>query len=237
MSLNSHPVVLVDIFHEYGTGNTKVQVLAGINLQVEPGELLAIMGPSGSGKSTLLAIAGGLERPTSGKVYIHGESFADMSSVECARVRRKSIGYVFRDSNLLPTLTAVENVEMPLELDGFSSSKARDAALFALEEVGALDLAEKFPDDLNGREQQQVAIARALVGRRSIIMADEPTGSLDSHSGEQIMLALRQQIDAGAAGILATHEARFAAWADRTVFLRDGKMTDTSSSDRIEDLL
>ena len=126
---------------------------------------------------------------------------------------------------------------MPLELDGFSSSKARDAALFALEEVGALDLAEKFPDGLNGREQQQVAIARALVGRRSIIMADEPTGSLDSHSGEQIMLALRQQIDAGAAGILATHEACFAAWADRTVFLRDGKMTDTSSSDRIEDLL
>ena len=154
-----------------------------------------------------------------------------------AEVRRRSIGYVFQDYNLIPSLSALENVEMPLQLDGVSPSKVRRAAMDALEEVGVADLADRFPERLSGGQRQRVAIARGLVGNRSVILADEPTGALDSHTGEQIMLVLRDHIDAGAAGILVTHEARMAAWADRTVFLRDGRIVDRSRADSLRDLL
>ena len=237
MILAPAPVRLVGVSHDYGLGNTRVQALAGIDLHGDPGELLAIMGPSGSGKSTLLAVAGGLEKPREGAVHINGVDITALDSAGRAAVRRSSIGYVFQDFNLIPTLTAVENVAMPLELDGIRRARARAAARAALADVDADALADRFPDDLSGGEQQRIAIARALVGRRSIILADEPTGALDSHSGERIMVALRERIDAGAAGILVTHEARFAAWADRTVFLRDGRVIDASGSDRAEDLL
>ncbi|WP_115726775.1 ABC transporter ATP-binding protein [Actinomyces culturomici] len=237
MSLGPAPVRLVGVSHGYGAGNTRVQALKSVDLEVGVGELVAIMGPSGSGKSTFLAIAGGLERPDEGAVLIHGADISTLDAAERAAVRRRSIGYVFQDFNLIPTLTALENVAMPLELDGAPGKKARLAARAALEEAGASDIADRFPDGLSGGEQQRIAIARALVGRRSIIMADEPTGALDSNSGEKVMLALRNRIDSGVAGILVTHEARFAAWADRTVFLRDGRIIDSSRSDRVEDLL
>lgn len=232
-----YPVRMVGVSHEHSAGETRVHALSLIDLEVNPGELLAIMGPSGSGKSTLLSIAGGLEKPDHGAVLINGVDIASLSSADRAAVRRRNIGYVFQDFNLLTTLSAVENVEMPLHLDGISPKRARIAALAALGDVGALNIAHRFPSALSGGQQQRVAIARALVGDRSIILADEPTGALDSHSGEQVMLALRTHIDKGAAGILVTHEARFAAWADRTIFLRDGRIVDRSCEDRPEDLL
>ena len=222
------PIRMAGVGHEFGADGVRVRALDGIDLEVAPGELLAVMGPSGSGKSTLLSIAGGLERPTRGHVYINGVDLAALDSVHRAEVRRRSIGYVFQDYNLIPSLSALENVEMPLQLDGVSPSK---------EEVGVADLADRFPELLSGGQRQRVAIARGLVGNRSVILADEPTGALDSHTGEQIMLVLRDHIDAGAAGILVTHEARMAAWADRTVFLRDGRIVDRSRGDSLKDLL
>ena len=231
------PIRMAGVGHEFGANGVRVRALDGIDLEVEPGELLAVMGPSGSGKSTLLSIAGGLERPTRGSVYVNGIDLASLDSVHRAEVRRRSIGYVFQDYNLIPSLSALENVEMPLQLDGVSPSKVRAAAMAALAEVGVAELADRFPERLSGGQRQRVAIARGLVGNRSVILADEPTGALDSHTGEQIMLVLRDHIDAGAAGILVTHEARMAAWADRTVFLRDGRIVDRSRGDSLRDLL
>ncbi|MDC4232283.1 ABC transporter ATP-binding protein [Actinomyces sp. B33] len=231
------PLRLAGVGQEYGTGRAAVRALDGIDLDLRPGELLAVMGPSGSGKSSLLAIAGGLEVPTEGRVEVDGVDIIALDPAERATIRRRSIGYVFQNYNLIPSLSAVENAEMPLQLDGASPRAARAAALAALDEVHAADLAGRFPEELSGGQQQLVAIARALVGRRAIILADEPTGALDSVTGEQVMIALRDHIDAGAAGILVTHEARFAAWADRTVFLRDGRIVDRSRDDSIADLL
>jgi len=231
------PIRMAGVGHEFGANGVRVRALDGIDLEVAPGELLAVMGPSGSGKSTLLSIAGGLERPTHGSVYVNGIDLAGLDSVHRAEVRRRSIGYVFQDYNLIPSLSALENVEMPLQLDGVSPSKVREAAMAALTEVGVAELADRFPERLSGGQRQRVAIARGLVGNRSVILADEPTGALDSHTGEQIMLVLRNHIDAGAAGILVTHEARMAAWADRTVFLRDGRIVDRSRGDSLRDLL
>jgi putative ABC transport system ATP-binding protein len=152
-------------------------------------------------------------------------------------MRRTSIGYVFQDCNLIPALTAVENVALPRELDGAGSRTARKAALAALEEVGIADLAKRFPDEMSGGQQQRVAIARAIVGDRRLILADEPTGALDSETGEDVLRLIRERCDAGAAGVLVTHEARHAAWADRVVFLRDGVIVDESGSDRPDALL
>jgi putative ABC transport system ATP-binding protein len=152
-------------------------------------------------------------------------------------MRRSSIGYVFQDFNLIPALTAVENVALPRELDGQGTKAARKAARVALEEVGIDDLASRFPDEMSGGQQQRVAIARAIVGERRLILADEPTGALDSETGEEVLRLLRARCDAGAAGVLVTHEARHAAWADRVVFLRDGVVVDESGSDRPEALL
>ena len=231
------PIRMAGVGHEFGADGVRVRALDGIDLEVAPGELLAVMGPSGSGKSTLLSIAGGLERPTHGSVFINGVDMATMDAAHRAEVRRRSIGYVFQDYNLIPSLSALENVEMPLQLDGVSPSKVREAAMAALEEVGVAELADRFPERLSGGQRQRIAIARGLVGNRSVILADEPTGALDSHTSDQIMLVLRDHIDAGAAGILVTHEARMAAWADRTVFLRDGRIVDRSRGDSLKDLL
>jgi putative ABC transport system ATP-binding protein len=152
-------------------------------------------------------------------------------------MRRTSIGYVFQDFNLIPALTAVENVALPRELDGASARSARKAALAALEEVGLGELAKRFPDEMSGGQQQRVAIARAIVGERRLVLADEPTGALDSETGEDVLRLIRARCDAGAAGVLVTHEARHAAWADRVVFLRDGVIVDESGEDRPDALL
>jgi putative ABC transport system ATP-binding protein len=152
-------------------------------------------------------------------------------------MRRTSIGYVFQDFNLIPALTAAENVALPRELDGERTALARKAALQALAEVGIEDLAERFPDEMSGGQQQRVAIARAIVGERRLILADEPTGALDTDTGEEILRLLRARCDAGAAGVLVTHEARHAAWADRVVFLRDGVVVDETGADPVETLV
>jgi putative ABC transport system ATP-binding protein len=186
------------------------------------------MGPSGSGKSTLLHIAGGLDTPTSGQVLVEGRDLAALSASASAAVRRRSVGYVFQDLNLLPSLSALENVALPRELDGVRSREARREARAALEEVGLAELADRFPDEMSGGQQQRVAIARALVGPRRLLLADEPTGALDSTTGEDVLRVLRGRCEAGAAGVLVTHEARHAAWADRVVFLRDGVVVDQS---------
>jgi putative ABC transport system ATP-binding protein len=210
----------------YGSGPTEVHALREINLSVERGELVAIMGPSGSGKSTLLTIAGSLEGTTSGEVLVDGVDLANVSRSDQARMRRRSIGYVFQDFNLLPGLTAVENVSLPLELDGVPSKAARATGLTAMEELGVADRADRYADELSGGERQRVAIARAIVGERGLLLADEPTGALDSLNGEAVMRLLRAATQRGVAGVVVTHEAQLASWADRVIFLRDGHVVD-----------
>jgi putative ABC transport system ATP-binding protein len=210
----------------YGSGPTEVHALREINLSVERGELVAVMGPSGSGKSTLLTIAGSLEAATSGQVLVDGADLATVSRSNQARMRRRSIGYVFQDFNLLPGLTAVENVTLPLELDGVPSKAARATGLEAMEELGVADRADRYADELSGGERQRVAIARAIVGERGLLLADEPTGALDSMNGEAVMRLLRAATQRGVAGVVVTHEAQLASWADRVVFLRDGNVFD-----------
>ncbi len=223
----SAPLLRLDgLSMQYGSGETAVTALSGIDLTVERGELVAIMGASGSGKSTLLTIAGGLTLPTSGEVIIDGSWASSLTPRKVATLRRRTLGFVFQDFNLIPALTAVENVSLPLELDGMRARKARAAALEALESVELEDRASHYPSDLSGGQQQRVAIARAVVGGRSLILADEPTGALDSTTGELVLRMLRARVDAGAGGILVTHDARHAAWADRIVFLRDGRIVD-----------
>jgi putative ABC transport system ATP-binding protein len=214
----------------YGGGATTVHALRDVDLEVDRGELVAVMGPSGSGKSTLLTIAGTLEEATEGDVMLDGRSVLTMKPTERAQLRRRSIGFVFQDFNLLAGLTAAENVAMPLELDGIRAAVARNAALTALEQLGVADRAEHFPDDLSGGERQRVAIARAVVGERSLLLADEPTGALDSVNGAAVMRLLREVCHRGAAGIVVTHEAHLASWADRVVFLRDGSIVDQTGA-------
>jgi putative ABC transport system ATP-binding protein len=210
----------------YGEGPTEVHALRGVDLAVEPGVMVAIMGPSGSGKSSLLTIAGGLEDPTSGTVLVGGAVLSGMSRNAKARLRRRSIGYVFQDFNLLAGLTAAENVSLPLELDGVSARKARVAGLEALEQLGLGARAAHFPDQLSGGERQRVAIARAVVGERSLLLADEPSGALDSENGEAVMRLVHAACKRGVAAVVVTHDAQLASWADRVMFLRDGRVAD-----------
>jgi putative ABC transport system ATP-binding protein len=214
----------------YGSGPTEVHALSEVDLSVHGGELVAIMGPSGSGKSTLLTIAGSLEEPTSGDVLVGGAALSSMSRNDRARLRRRSIGYLFQDFNLLPGLTAVENVSLPLELDGIGARAARPAGLAALADLGLADRAARYPDELSGGERQRVAIARAVVGDRHLLLADEPTGALDSANGETVMRLLRASCKKGVAGVVVTHEAQLASWADRVVFLRDGHIVDQTAT-------
>ena len=209
----------------YGQGTSAVRALAGVDLLVRAGELVAVMGPSGSGKSTLLTIAGSLEDPTSGEVLVGGMALAGMARSRKARLRRRVIGYVFQDFNLLPGLTAAENAALPLELDGVPVPKARAAGLAALEALGVADRAGWFPDQLSGGERQRVAIARAVVGERRLLLADEPSGALDSVNAGEVMRLLHEACQRGMAAVVVTHDAQLAAWADRIVLLRDGRMT------------
>jgi len=226
---------LRDVHRVHGTGETAVNALNGVFISVEPGELVAVMGPSGSGKSTLLNLAGGLDRPTSGDVLVDGTSLRSCSRKQLAAWRRKRIGYVFQDLNLIASLTAAENVALPLDLDGVRGT--RRLAEQALSEVDLDGYADRFPDEMSGGQQQRVAIARALIGERRLVLADEPTGALDSRTGEAVLRLLRSKVDAGAAAVLVTHDARHAAWADRVVFLRDGVVVDVSQRDQPEELL
>jgi putative ABC transport system ATP-binding protein len=221
----------------YGAGPAEVHALRDIDMSVEPGAMVAVMGPSGSGKSTLLTIAGSLEDPTSGEVLVGGVALSGMSRNDKARLRRRSIGYVFQDFNLLPGLTAAENVALPLELDGTAARKARTAGMQALDELGLADRASHFPDQLSGGERQRVAIARAVVGERRLLLADEPSGALDSVNGEAVMRLVHAACKRGVAAVVVTHDAQMASWADRVVFLRDGRVADQTVPPDPESLL
>ena len=213
----------------YGQGAAEVHALAGVDLSVEAGAMVAVMGPSGSGKSTLLTIAGSLEDPTSGEVLVGGTALSGMSRNAKARLRRRTVGYVFQDFNLLPGLTVAENVALPLELDGMPARTARVAACQALEGLGLEDRASRFPDELSGGERQRVAIARAVVGDRRLLLADEPSGALDSANAESVMRLIHNACKRGVAAVVVTHDAQLASWADRVVFLRDGRAVDQTS--------
>jgi putative ABC transport system ATP-binding protein len=213
----------------YRDGADEVHALHEVDLSVEPGRMIAVMGPSGSGKSTLLTIAGALESPTAGEVRVAGRPLSTMSGDDRSRLRRRAIGYVFQDFNLLPGLTAAENVALPLELDGVPGGRARAEALRALDGLDLTGRASHFPDQLSGGERQRVAIARAIVGDRRLLLADEPTGALDSANGEAVMRLLLTACKQGMAAVVVTHDAQLASWADRVVFIRDGRIVDRTA--------
>jgi len=217
---------MTEVSKIYGTGAAQVDALKQVNLSVRRGELVAVMGPSGSGKSSLLTIAGSLEEPTSGQVLVNGTDLSRLSQDDQARLRRRLIGYVFQDFNLLAGFSAIENVTVPLELDGVPAKAARAAGMKALTELGVAERAHHFPDELSGGERQRVAIARAVVGDRQLLLCDEPTGALDSVTAEAVMLLLIAICGRGVAGVVVTHDAQLASCANRVVFLQDGQIID-----------
>ncbi len=221
----------------YPSGDSVIHALDHVSLDVTGGEMVAVMGTSGSGKSTLLAIAGALLAPTSGAVEVAGLDLGSLSRGKLAAVRRERIGFVFQDFNLMPALTVLENVALPLDLAGATRATARSEARRALASVGMRQRSGDYPDDLSGGQQQRVAIARAVVGTRGLLLADEPTGALDSVTGDHVLGGLRERADEGAAVVLVTHDPRHAAWADRIVYLTDGRIVDQSSASHPEQLL
>ena len=222
----SNAVELHEVSRAFGEGHTHVVALQPTSMSIAASEFVAIMGTSGSGKTTLLSLIGGLDRPSSGQIIVEGQDLAKLTTGGLAVLRRRVVGYVFQDLNLLAGLTARENIGLPLELDGRPSREVRKATDAALESLGLSALADRFPNDLSGGEQQRVAIGRALVGDRRILLADEPTGALDSMTGESVMRLLRTHCNDGGTAVLVTHDAAHAAWADRVVFLRDGGIVD-----------
>jgi len=220
---------LRDVSKVYGSGAGEVHALRAVDLAVKAGELVAVMGPSGSGKSTLLTIAGTLEEASSGDVLIAGAAVSSLSKNERASLRRRSIGYVFQDFNLLAGLSALENVTLPMELDGVAVKAARAAGLEALRRFDLAGKADRYPDELSGGERQRVAVARAIAGDRRLLLADEPTGALDSANGEAVMRLVRAACQEGVAGVIVTHDAQLASWADRIVFIRDGRIVDQTA--------
>ncbi len=211
----------------YGSTDQPIYALNAVSLEVEEGEFLAIMGPSGSGKSTLLYLLGGLDRPTSGKVWLRDADMSLLNDDALSRLRRESLGFVFQFFNLVPVLTARENVAMPLILDGIGRSEALRRADESLARVGLSERGSHRPAELSGGQQQRAALARALIARPAVILADEPTGNLDSRSSDEVVQMLRQTVDQWKQTmILVTHDPRVAAHADRIVFLKDGKIAD-----------
>src|SRR6201996_8926356 len=218
------------VSRSYGLGAAEVHALDDVSLTVEAGSMVAVMGPSGSGKSTLLTIAGSLEEPSSGEVLVAGQTLSGKTRGAKPRLGRRTICFVFQDFNLLPGLTAAENVALPLELDGMPAGRARAAGLRALEGLGLSERAAQFPDQLSGGERQRVAIARAVAGERRLLLADEPSGALDSANAEAVMRLIHSACKRGVAAVVVTHDAQLASWADRVVFLRDGKIIDQTAA-------
>ncbi|CAN5862934.1 ABC transporter ATP-binding protein [soil metagenome] len=222
----SNAVELHEASRAFGEGHTRVVALHPTTMVVAEGEFVAIMGASGSGKTTLLSLIGGLDRPTSGRIVVARQDLASLNGSGLAVLRRRVVGYVFQDLNLLAGLTARENISLPMELDGRPARETLAAANAVLESLGLAELGDRFPNDLSGGEQQRVAIGRALIGGRKILLADEPTGALDSMTGESVMRLLRSHCNDGGTAVLVTHDAAHAAWADRVIFLRDGHIVD-----------
>lgn len=223
----AYPLVIESVTKTFRDGAQQVKALDKVSLTLEPGELVAVMGRSGSGKTTLLNIAGTLDQPDEGRILLNGANPAELDAGGQAKLRRTHVGFIFQEYNLIPSLTVAENIALPLELDGISVSDSREQVLAILEEMQLSDIADAFPSEISGGQAQRVAIARAVVGPRNLILADEPTGALDTATGEEIMSLLRARITGQTAGLLVTHEPRFAAWADRTITLRDGKILET----------
>jgi putative ABC transport system ATP-binding protein len=222
-SRNGAVVVAQEITRRYGEGDTAVDALRGVSLDVEQGKLTAVMGPSGSGKSTLMHILAALDRPTSGSVTIAGTRLGQLSDKDVTKIRRQHIGFIFQFFNLLPMLTAEENIELPLSLAGQKPDKAFFDDL--VKRVGLADRLKHRPSELSGGQQQRVAIARALVSRPTVVFADEPTGNLDSKTGGEILELLNESVaNYGQTMVMVTHEARAAAAADRILFLADGRI-------------
>lgn len=216
----------------YGSGDTAVKALDGVSLNIAAGQLVAVMGPSGCGKSTLLHLIGGLDQPTSGTVSIEGRDISRMKDDELTRLRRQKMGFIFQFFNLIPVLNASENAALPLILDGVPQAKAAGAAGQWLERNKLADRATHRPDELSGGQQQRVAIARAMVSDPVIILADEPTGNLDTRSSDEIATSLRRLVsDYGRTVLMVTHDPRIAAYADRIIFLKDGKIVDDTLMD------
>jgi putative ABC transport system ATP-binding protein len=211
----------------YGRGDTAVTALDHVNVSVNAGEFVAIMGPSGCGKSTLLHLLGGLDRASEGRVVIDGHALTDLSDADLTKLRRRKIGFIFQFFNLIPVLNSIENVALPLTLDGARASVARNKAVDWLKKVGLGDRLNNRPDQLSGGQQQRVAVARALVAEPALVLADEPTGNLDSRASTEIAALLRQIADEwGRAVVIVTHDADVAARADRKIYLRDGRIVD-----------
>lgn len=219
-----------DVVKVFGAGPTEVRAVNGITLSIAAGEFVAVMGPSGCGKSTLLHLGGGLETPTAGHVRFAGHDLATVGTARLAEIRRRHLGYVFQSLNLVPSLTAVENVMLPLELDGIAVGPARSAATEALARVGITEQIDRYPDSFSGGQQQRIAIARAVVGDRRVVFADEPTGALDTITSDGVVESLAALARSGVAVVMVTHEPRFASWADRVVFLRDGAIVDEANA-------
>jgi len=224
---------------QYQMGEVSVDALSGVDFTVEEGEFVAIMGPSGSGKSTLLHLLGGLDGPTDGEVALAGRQLSKLSDNQITLIRRRSVGFIFQFFNLLPTLTAEENLALPLLIDGQNIKKHKQKIDRLLELVGLSDRRQHKPDQLSGGQQQRVAIARAFVNDPAIVLADEPTGNLDSKTGEEILKLLRRSCDElGQTIVMVTHDAKAASFADRVVFLMDGQVVDhlKMSGDQVEDM-
>lgn len=216
---------LRNISHSFPDGTEARVALDCVNLDLHVGELVAIMGTSGSGKTTLLNVAAGLIRPDAGQAIINDQALSATSAEERARLRREEIGIVFQQNTLVNALTVVENVALPLELTGTRPKAALASAKESLGSAGLTYLGHRLPTELSGGERQRVAIVAALAGERTLLMADEPTGALDSRTADQVMSFIRRRVDQGAACLLVTHDARQAAWADRILFLKDGVLT------------
>jgi putative ABC transport system ATP-binding protein len=211
----------------YGQGATAVTALDGVNLRIQPGEFVSVMGPSGCGKSTLLHLLGGLDKPTAGRVLVDGKDLARLNDDALTELRRRKIGFVFQFYNLIPVLGASENAALPLILDGVKASEARAQAERWLQRVGLPDRSDHRPDQLSGGQQQRVAIARALATEPTLVLADEPTGNLDTRAGDEIAGVLHQvSSEWGRTVLMVTHDPRIAAYADRIIFLKDGKVVD-----------
>jgi putative ABC transport system ATP-binding protein len=216
----------------YGSGDTAVTALDHVDLSVDAGEFVAIMGPSGCGKSTLLNLVGGLDRPTDGKVFVDGIDIATMTDTQVTHLRRRKLGFVFQFFNLIPVLDAAENAALPLTLDGVNSAEASKRAAEWLGKVGLEGRLHNRPDQLSGGQQQRVAMARALVSNPALVLADEPTGNLDTKSADEIADLLRQAADEwGRAVVMVTHDVQIASHARRIVFMRDGQVVDDVALD------
>ena len=229
MSESAQSLIRLDgIKKVFLTDEVETHALSGIHMEIKQGEYVAISGPSGCGKSTLLAILGLLDSPTDGKYWLNGQAVAELPMSQRARVRNREIGFIFQSFNLIGDLTVFENVELPLTYRGMKSAERRERVNAALERVGMAHRAKHLPSQLSGGQQQRVAVARAVGGQPSILLADEPTGNLDSKNGEAVMDLLRELHRAGATICMVTHDPRYAAHADRAIHLFDGRVVEDS---------